>query len=59
MFNRKGYFKNGKNMSTLEQILDDDFITGQIPNESYNININNSNINNSNTIVNGIRIFFI
>ena len=39
-------------MSTLEQILDDDFMTGQIPNEIYNIN--NSNSNNNNTITNGI-----
>lgn len=35
------------NMSTLEQILDDDFITGQIPNEnSSSMKVNNFVSNN-------------
>lgn len=54
--------KQENNMSTLEQILDDDFITGQIPpnetsktvnnfvenNENKNLIINNNNGNNEN-----------
>jgi hypothetical protein len=44
--------KDENNLSTLEQILDDDFIIGKIPSENLHKNVNNYNSANLNYEIN-------